>query len=82
MDIHCVVTGQDESGKSVILRDTPLSLSALPSFRAMSYIAYGEATPSLNFHRTGLRHRSPATSRPRVVSVSRSSPYHRISNTR
>ena len=59
MDIHCVVTGQNESGKSVI-------------------IASGEAIPSLNFRRTGLRHRSLAISPPRMVSASVSSPYRRI----
>jgi hypothetical protein len=35
MDIHCVVTGQDESGKSVIMRNTPVkpvSLALLPGY--------------------------------------------------
>jgi mannose-6-phosphate isomerase-like protein (cupin superfamily) len=36
MDIHCVVTGQDKSGKSVIVRDTsvkPVSLALLPGYQ-------------------------------------------------
>jgi len=35
MDIHCVVTGQNESGKSVIVRHTPVkpvSLALLPGY--------------------------------------------------
>jgi mannose-6-phosphate isomerase-like protein (cupin superfamily) len=35
MDIHCVVTGQNESGKSVIMRNTPVkpvSLALLPGY--------------------------------------------------
>ena len=35
MDINCVVTGQNESGKSVIVRDTPVkpvTLSLLPGY--------------------------------------------------
>ncbi len=35
MDIHCVVTGQSESGKSVIVRNTPVkpvSLALLPGY--------------------------------------------------
>jgi mannose-6-phosphate isomerase-like protein (cupin superfamily) len=35
MDIHCVVTGQNESGKSVIMRNTPIkpvSLALLPGY--------------------------------------------------
>ena len=35
MDIHCVVTGQNESGKSVIVRNTPVrpvSLALLPGY--------------------------------------------------
>lgn len=35
MDIHCVVTGQDESGKSVIMRTAPIepvSLALLPGY--------------------------------------------------
>ena len=37
MDIHCVVTGQNESGKSVIVRNTPVkpvSLALLQIGRA------------------------------------------------
>jgi hypothetical protein len=35
MDIHCVVTGQDESGKSIIIRNAPIkpvSLALLPGY--------------------------------------------------
>jgi mannose-6-phosphate isomerase-like protein (cupin superfamily) len=35
MDIHCVVTGQNKSGKSVIIRDTPvqpISLALFPGY--------------------------------------------------
>ena len=35
MEIHCVVTGQNESGKSVIARNTPIkpvSLALLPGY--------------------------------------------------
>jgi hypothetical protein len=35
MDIHCVVTGQNKSGKSVIIRDTPvqpIGLALLPGY--------------------------------------------------
>ncbi|HXL20939.1 MAG TPA: cupin domain-containing protein [Candidatus Dormibacteraeota bacterium] len=35
MDIYCVVTGQNESGKSVVMRDTriaPVSLALLPGY--------------------------------------------------
>lgn len=35
MEIHCVVTGQDKSGKSVVVRDTPVkpvSLALLPGY--------------------------------------------------
>jgi hypothetical protein len=35
MDIHCVVTGQDESGKSVFIRNTPIkpvTLALLPGY--------------------------------------------------
>jgi len=35
MDVYCVVTGQDESGKSVIVRNTavkPVSLALLPGY--------------------------------------------------
>jgi hypothetical protein len=37
MDIHCVLTGQDESGKSVIMRNTPInpvSLALLPGYES------------------------------------------------
>jgi len=67
MDIYCVVTGQDESGKSVIIRNTPIKPVSLAFLRATSFIAYGEAIPSLNFRRTGLCHCSLAISPPRVV---------------
>src|SRR5215469_6970254 len=35
MDLHCVVTGQTKSGKSVIIRNTPvqpISLALLPGY--------------------------------------------------
>ena len=35
MEIHCVVTGQNESGKSVIVSDTrvkPVTLALLPGY--------------------------------------------------
>jgi hypothetical protein len=35
MDIHCIVTGQNASGKSVIVRNTPVkpvSLALLPGY--------------------------------------------------
>lgn len=35
MDIHCVVTGQNEAGKSVVMRNTPIkpvSLALLPGY--------------------------------------------------
>ena len=77
MDIHCVVTGQDESGESVIMRNTPIkpvSLALLPGYE-FHRIWGSDSIPEL---RTVLRLHSLATSRLRVVSVSRSSPYHRI----
>jgi hypothetical protein len=57
MDIYCVVTGQNEFGKSVIVRNTPIKPVTLSFFPATSFIACGEAIPSLNFRRTGLHHR-------------------------
>ena len=39
MDIHCVVTGQNESGKSVIVRNTPVKPACLALF------------PEYEFHR-------------------------------
>jgi mannose-6-phosphate isomerase-like protein (cupin superfamily) len=49
MDIHCVVTGQDESGKSVIVRNTPIkpvSLALLPGYE-FHRIWGGDSIPEL-----------------------------------
>ena len=42
MDIFCVVTGQNESGKSVIVRNTAVKPVSLALLQATSFIAFGK----------------------------------------
>ena len=63
MEIRCIVTGQNESGKSVFVRDAcaqPVTLSLYS--RATNSIGYGETIPSPNFPRTAPRRRNLAIS--------------------
>ena len=79
MDIHCVVTGQNESGKSVIVRHTPVkpvSLALLPGYE-FHRIWGSDSVPELPSDGT-----PPSQPRyfppPRMVSASGSSLYRRI----
>jgi hypothetical protein len=77
MDIRCVVTGQNESGKSVVIRSTPVPPINLSLLRATNSIVYGEAILSPIFLRTEHLRPSPATSRRSTASALASSPFRR-----
>src|ERR1022692_495791 len=76
MDIRCVVTGQDTSGKSVFVRDAPVAPVTLALFPGFEFPRLGGANRSFSFRPMGRRRHILATSRRRADSVLGFSPYH------
>jgi hypothetical protein len=62
MDIHCVVSGHNQSGKSVVVRNTPIKPLTLAFLPGSNFIAFGAAILTLNFPRAALLPRALAIS--------------------
>ena len=78
MEIHCVVTGQNKSGKSVVVRNAPIkpvSLALLPGYE-FHRIWGSDSIPELPSD--GTPPPQPRYFHQRAVSASCSSPYRRI----
>jgi len=77
MDIRCIVTGQSESGKSVLMRDTPFKPVTLALFPGYEFHRLWGSDSVPELPSDGSRRRTLAISPQYRVSASASSPYRR-----